>query len=345
VCAGLAPVRGLGVGWVRLGFVLGALCGGIGIVFYLACWLIIPAEGDSGDATKASSIVLLARACAACIGLAALAGIGATATVFGFGWAIAGIAAAALVVVLAGWRRAGPGWALLPIAALAPPAVAVATSGVRLAPAAGRTVVAPRSTGELRAAVYRSGLDTMLIDLRRTAFPAAGTVPLRIQAGVRRTIVALPDDRCVHVTVRYDIDPFAARLGALLTGRSSPEFSDLVLFGHLFGSRGVAVSDSGVPGPVLAIEFSSQGGSLYVRDYPADVNPDVRPDWPGYPVTPEPRPDTNGLRRRAARSLIRSWRTRLAVELSSARRIDVLMPGPCRPASAISPTAARGQKR
>src|ERR1700685_3655747 len=49
VCAGPAPIRGLGVGWLRFGFVLLALLGGLGIAFYLACWLIIPVAGSSAD--------------------------------------------------------------------------------------------------------------------------------------------------------------------------------------------------------------------------------------------------------------------------------------------------------
>ena len=68
----------------------------------------------------------------------------------------------------------------------------------------------------------------MLIDLRRTAIPD-GNVPLRIDAGVRRTIVALPHDRCVNVDVHYHVvavrgprrvDPHRPLRQPVLGGRS-----------------------------------------------------------------------------------------------------------------------------
>jgi phage shock protein PspC (stress-responsive transcriptional regulator) len=332
VCAGLAPISGLGVGWVRLGFVVAALIGGLGIALYLACWLIIPADGGSEARHGPGEAAVLAQACAGCAGLAVLAVVGAVAAVFGFGWVVFGLGAAVLIGVLLGWRRLGPAWALLPVAALTLPAMAVATSGLRLAPEAGRSTVAPRTTENLQSTVYRSGLNTMLVDLRHTTFPATGTVPLRIDAGLRRTIVALPADRCVRVVVNYHVNPFAARFTALLTGRTAPIFSDLVLFGHVFGRSSQApFAPASTPGPVLNIDFSSQGGSLYVRDYPTTVDPDAQPDWPGFQVHPEQRPDTRGVPRRAAQALVRHWRSRRAAQLENARMIDSLMPGPCAP--------------
>ena len=176
----------------------------------------------------------------------------------------------------------------------------------------------------------------MLVDLRRTTFPAVGaTVTLRIDAGMRRTIVALPADRCVRVAVRYHVNPFAARLTALFTGRTAPLFSDLVLFGRLFSrSPETTAAVATLPGPLLYIDFSSQGGSLYVRDYPSDIDPDGQPDWPGFLVHVEPRPDTRGGPRKAARALVSHWEVRRAAELRNARQVDAQMPGPCDPTAA-----------
>ncbi len=331
VCAGLAPVLRINAHWVRLAFAGLALLGGVGIALYLACWLIIPAEGDGAERERPSEIVVFAQACAACAGLLALAVLGAVATVFGFGWIVLGLAAVMLAGALAGWGRLGPASALLPVAALTLPAVAVAAGSLRLAPRAGQTVTVPARIAQVRDSVYRSGLNTMLIDLRRVDFPAQGVVPLRIDAGVRRTIVALPQHACVHVVVHYDVHPLAALLGAMLTGSHNSLFSDLVLFGRVVstGSEGTALGASSLPGPVLAIDFSSQGGSLYVRDYPQSVDPDVDPNWPGFQVFPEPRPDTKGLNRGLARMEIRAWHRRLALELTSKQAIDTLLPGPC----------------
>lgn len=338
VCAGLAPVLRVHAAWVRATFVVLGLVGGLGVALYLACWLIFPAEEEDAETVRRGGVIALAQACAGAVALTALGLLGALATVFGFGWIVLAFAA----LLLAGWlvasRRLGPAWALLPIAAVTLPAVAVAAGSLRLAPRAGASRTAPRSAAQVRASVYRSGLDTLLIDLRRTALPAAGAVTMRIDAGVRRTIVALPISRCVHVRVRYDVQPFAAQFGALLTGHTTPVFSDLVLFGHVHdtGSPGTAASAGSQAGPVLTIDFDSQGGSLFVRDYPDAVNPDDEPNWPGFEVFPEPRPDVNGEPRRAARAMIRNWRLRLALERADESRIDALMPGPCETAREAS---------
>lgn len=329
VCAGIARVRDLPVGGLRIAFGLGALAGGLGVLVYLACWLIIPAEGDESDAAAPRGIAVLAQACAAGVGLATLAAVGATATAFGFGWVIVALAAAVLVSALASWPRVGPGWALLPIAALALPSVAIAAGGVRLEPQNGPVSIAPRTLAEAPREGYRSGLGTMLVDLRHTSIPATGR--LQIDAGIRRTIVALPHDRCVNVEVDYHVVQFAARVASLVARRGDMPFSEIVTFGDgSFGRSGVAgnLSARGT-GPSLRIDFRSEGGSLYVRDYPDDVDPRDAPDWPGYPVHPEPRPDTTGTPKAAARRLVRNWRLRHRAQVRSRTMIDALRPGPC----------------
>ncbi|MGH2892670.1 MAG: PspC domain-containing protein, partial [Solirubrobacteraceae bacterium] len=284
VCAGLAAVTRQSVGWIRAAFILGALIGGLGIALYLACWLIIPVQGDGEERPGPAGVVVLAQACGACVALMVLAAIGAVATLFGFGWVVVGVAATILIGVLAGRPRLGAAWTLLPIAALTIPALAVAAGGLRLTTQTGSGAIAPASVAEIEHNVYRSGLNTMLVDLRRTTLPARGTVPLRIEAGLRRTIVALPSARCVRVVVHYDVNPFAVRLAALFTGRSGV-FSDAVVFGRLYARSSDTVTPTApLPGPVLDIDFSSQGGSLFVRDYPNSVDPTIRPDWPGFQV-------------------------------------------------------------
>jgi phage shock protein PspC (stress-responsive transcriptional regulator) len=330
VCAGLARARGLPVGRLRAAFVLAALAGGLGVLVYLACWLIVPAEGEPLNGAGPRGIVVLAQVCAGCAGLATLVAIGAGATVFGFGWVVVACGAAVLVGALVCWPRLGPAWALLPVAALVLPAVALAAGGVRLAPQRGHVTFAPAAIGDAPREGYRSGLGTMLIDLRDTALPARGSRSLRVEAGVRRTIVALPHDRCVNVRVRYDIAHFAGRAARLLSGHGDQPISEAVVFGnHRWGGAGVMGNDDRGRGPTLAIDFTSQGGSLFVRDYPDRVDPDLMPDWPGYPVDLERRPDTTGTPRRAAQRLVRNWRARHRVQARSKRRIAALRPGPC----------------
>ena len=328
VCAGLARGRGIAVGGVRAAFVIAALIGGLGFLGYLACWLIIPHEDEQPGGPASSWIVVLAQACAGCVGVAVL-GVGAAlATLFGFGWIVVVLASAVLLGVLVSWPRLGPGWALVPIAALILPSVAVAGSGLALAPRTGDVSVSPRALSATSEVTYRSGLGTMVVDLRHTALPA-GVVALRIEGGLRRTIVALPSDECVHVDVRYRIRPFVAQLAAQLSGRIEP-YSAAVVFGKVQPRLTGELANSGPPpGPVLRIDFTSAGGSLYVRDYPDSTDPNVDPDWPGYQVYPEQRPDTTGVPKRAARRLISAWRVRRRAELRSKRLIDSLMPGPC----------------
>jgi hypothetical protein len=252
------------------------------------------------------------------------------AAVFGFGWVVVAAAAITLVGVVAVWRPAAPAWVLLPVAALCLPAIAFAAGGVQLTTRTSAAVVTPASAEAVSGHVFRSGLNTTLIDLRHTPLPTSGAVPLRIDAGVRRTIVALPAGQCVRVVVHYDIDPFAVRMAALLAGRTSPVFSNLVAFGRLYVAPRGVLAQPPVPGaPTVNIDFHSQGGSLYVRDYPDAVNPDLEPDWPGYQVHVEPRPDVQGTPRKAAKRLIAHWRVRRAAELANARMISALMPGPC----------------
>ncbi len=343
VCAGLARHRTLPVRLVRIAFGVSALVGGVGVLIYLACWLIIPTDTDDGTrAAGTRGIVVLAQGCAACVGLATLAALGAAATIFGFGWVVLVIAAVVLLAALATWPRVGAGWTLLPIAALVLPSLAMAAGGVRIDPESRDVAVAPRSVAAIPHAGYNSGLGSLLVDLRHTAFPATGNITLRIDAGIRRTIVALPTKRCVLVDLKYDVVPFAARVGSFLSGRDAP-FSGVTLFGVLQGSR--AGEDGNVPGPtaaspILTVYFHSAGGSLYVRDYADNVDPQTEPDWPGYPVSLEPRPNTTGTPPAAAKRLIDGWLLRRRVQSASAARVNRLLPGPCG-GSVGQPTPAR----
>lgn len=326
VCAGLARRWDVAPGRVRVGFLLGSLLFGLGVLAYVAGWLILPGEGDGETTAGQRGIVALAQFTGALIGLGALAVAGSLATVFGYGGAVVGVAGAVLVATLAGWARLGPAWALLPIGALTVPSVALAVGGVHLDPSASPERVTPRVSTQL-AREYRSGLGLLTLDLRRTRLPASGTINLTIDAGVRRTLIALPHDRCVHVQVRQHDMPILLRAGALLVGRGAINTPSATLFGG-YGdyplNRG---ADS--PGPTLVIDFSSVGGGLVVRDYPDGIDPAAEPDWPGYPVAVEERPDTTGLSKREAKRMLREWRSRRRTEEQSKARIDRLMNGPC----------------
>jgi phage shock protein PspC (stress-responsive transcriptional regulator) len=328
VCAGIGRARGIHPAWIRAAFIIGGLIGGVGMLAYLACWLIIPAEDEEPGEGSSGWLVGLAKACAACLGVATLAFLAATATLFGFGWVAVGLAGATLLAVLVSWPRLGPAWALLPLAGIALPAVAVAASGMKLTTNAGQVRVAPGALAPGGVATFRAGLGTLLVDLRRTELPTAGTLNVRVQGGVRRTIVALPHDRCVHVELTYSVQPFWSQVASLVAGRSPAQ--GVVVFGdYLPGGSGTRDLTSPAPGPVLKLHLSSAGGSLYVRDYPDTVDPDDAPNWPGFPVHPEPRPNVNGLSKQQARYELSSWRTRHTEELRAHEFVALNMPGPC----------------
>jgi hypothetical protein len=254
--------------------------------------------------------------------------IAAGATLFGLGWIAIVLAAAALLVVLVAWPRLGPAWALLPVAGIALPAVAVAAGGVRLATIAGHVTVAPRALAPGGVATFRAGLGTFLVDLRRTALPASGTLNVRVQGGIRRTIVALPHDRCVHVELTYSVRPFWSEVASVVAGRA-PAPGVAVFGNYVPGRSGTRDLTSPTPGPVLKLHLISAGGSLYVRDYPDNVDPDHVPSWPGFEVFPEPRPHVHGLSKRQARYELRTWGVRHAAEVRSQQFVAQNIAGPC----------------
>jgi phage shock protein PspC (stress-responsive transcriptional regulator) len=331
VCAGIAETRGVPVGGVRGAFVLGALVAGLGVLVYLACWMIIPAEGETAGRSGPRGIASLVLAGAATLGLATLGALGAAATIFGFGWLVALAAALVLVGALASWSRLGPGWALLPVAALVVPSVAMAAGGVRVTAQAGALSYAPANVADLPRAGYESGLGTMVVDLRHTALPASGSFALKIKGGVRRTIVALPHDRCVPVQVRFGVHDFALRAASTVLGRGSTTLAAIQLYRHeQFGGAG-ALSNLDEPGrgPVLEIDFTSAGGSLLVRDFPDSIDPGTNPGWPGYRTFVDARPDTAGMTRSDARRALRDWRTLHAQAAAANRRVIRNERGPC----------------
>jgi phage shock protein PspC (stress-responsive transcriptional regulator) len=337
VCSGLPDVWGLGTNGLRLIFIIAALLGGIGIVAYLTFWLVIPEADQDPEAEPVRNIVLLSWATGGLVLLVLVAAAAAAATVFGLGWVVFGLAAIVAGLSFSPLRTKIPSAAvLLALAALTLPAVAVALSPLRLTLQSGQSIVRPKLYRDLSQTVYHSGFGTLLVDLRRTHIPASGNTTLRIDAGLRRTIVALPTDECVRVRVNYDIHLFPAHLAALLTGRENTAFHDVMLFGQPFGygaalgTQGTA-TDKGTSssGPWLTIDFTSQGGGLYVRDYPSDVSPEVTPQWPGFRVTLEPPPNLHDEPKKVQKQMVRDWHLRLQSERGSQQFVNSKMPGPC----------------
>jgi hypothetical protein len=268
-------------------------------------------------------MVAVALGSAAFVALVLIALVAASLTVFGFGWIALVLAAAVLAAFLA-LPRIGPARTLAAIAALTLPAVAVAANGLTLTPTLAPIRVAPHTLSAGSRLTITAGLGTTLIDLRDTRLPTSGTVTLRVHGGPRRTIIALPHDRCVPITLDDHTATFLTQAAAQLVGQEPVGGEDV------FGGDGLPdPTQTAQAGPTLRIDFTSVGGSLYVRDYPAGVDPDAQPNWPGFRVFVEPRPNTRGLSKRLATREIAAWRARRSVELRSQRTVQSLMPGPC----------------
>lgn len=295
VCRGVATRWGISVAHVRALFVVATLLAGLGVLAYVACWLVLPTDSEDDESPSLvrgmASLALLAAASA---GLATLALGAAAVTLFGFGWGVVATTTVFLVAALVAWPLLRPSWVLLPLAAILIPAVAVAASGVRLAPQAGVVVRAPEKTSDIPGRGYRTGLGDLLVDLRGFRAAAGSAVPLRLDTGTGRTVVALPRDRCFNLDVRYKTDTPGWDTFTPTAPWSEPR--DGPTAPSVFYGRGVSTPEgrwtrpsSDRSAPTLRIDFTSVDGSLWIRDYPDTTGPLYEPDWPeqlSAPVSP-----------------------------------------------------------
>jgi len=337
VCRGIATRWDVPVVQVRALFAAAAVLGGVGLLAYAACWLVLPADGADDSPALVRGLASLALIAAACAGLLTLAVAAGFATLFGFGWAVAVALGAFLVGTLAAWPVVRPTWVLLPLAAAALPAVAVAASGVRIAPQAGVVVVVPRTPDEIPASGYRTGLGDMLVDLRQLEATPDAVVPLRLDTGIGRTVVALPRDRCFDLDVTYRSGETGVRAARALLARVDWRWQRTVSSISLYGmrqppARGHWTRRSSDPhAPTLRIDFASVDGELWLRDYPSATGPLYEPDWP----MAVRRPPSPGQRRWAWRVEVRKpavqrrWRVWRRQVARFERRRDMLEAGAC----------------
>lgn len=337
VCQGLAQRTGTPVAQVRVLAVLATLLaafastvvlGGfatmvlaIGVLAYLVCWLALPgdAEADGEDAPPVvRSLASAALVLAGGAGLAGLALLGAVAAVFGFGWTVAIAVAVLIVGTLVAWPAIRPAWVLPPLVALTLAATVVAASGVRIEPSAQTVIARPTTVSALPKDGYRAGLGDLLVDLRALR-PAAGTtVPLRIEAGTGRTVVALPNDRCLNVEVDYRstlpgmrlTDAIVGRLGGSY-GPQPVSFYDQVRFG---GNGRWSRRSNDPRAATLRVDFRTVRGGLTLRDFPETVDPLATPEWPDVverqpPSSPEDRNPEWSESSRNSPAVKRLWRT------------------------------------
>lgn len=330
VCRGMANRWEMPVAQVRALFAAATLLGGLGLLVYAACWLVLPTDADDDSPTLLRGVASVAMLVAALAGLATLALAAAAATLFGFGWAVVVALAAFLAGALALLPSARPAWVLLPLVAAALPAVVVAASGLRVAAQAGLVTAAPRTPAEIPRDGYRTGVGDLFVDLRGLEAPRDATVPLSIETGFGRTVVALPTERCFDVEVRY-----GATLGGWQSVRELAQNLHavgepiVILYGQYQPqAQGTWSRRSDDPhAPTLRVDFRTLSGELFLRDYPPGIGPLYQPEWPygsawsgdGDPVALERQ--LQGACAPGARRRAQAERRRRARQRAAARRL------------------------
>jgi phage shock protein PspC (stress-responsive transcriptional regulator) len=253
VCGGLASYFKVDPVLVRVVTVALVAVGGVGVLLYLAAWLLVPQEGTgSAERTGAQRAAVIAGAVALVIaggalvpdglgwggflvplGWLALAGLlvwwvatgrrpdgeprailrriglglgllvvcallavgGAWAGATGGGTVVAGVVIASGVALVAGAFVGGARWLILPALAVALPLALVSASNLDVSGGTGDRQYRPADASGLRPS-YKLGVGRLVVDLRKTDLPA-GDLPLKVDVGVGRALVLVPDDVCV----------------------------------------------------------------------------------------------------------------------------------------------------
>lgn len=326
VCCGVAARWNLPLSKVRLLFVLATVLGGVSLFLYAAFWLVLPSDNELDHSPlllRGISSAALVSVAIVCLSL--LAATAAATTLFGFGWAVAVVAAIFLFGVLIIWPKINKWWVLLPLVAMVIPTVAVAVSGKRIAAQSGVVIRRPMIASDIPQSGYRMGLGDLLVDLRQFHETADATIPLTIHAGTGDTVVALPRDRCFNLSVDYKTHPSF--------GQFVQRHPWLTFYGDTQSqSQGHwerLSNDS--KAPTLKIDFTALTGSLWIRDYPSSVGPLYDRSWPDSVVQPPSPGDLRWawreeVRRPAVKRRWRKWRKQVA---RFQRRLDVLDHGAC----------------
>ncbi len=241
---------------------------------------------------------LVVRVAVTVVAALAAAELGVLASVFGLVWVVPVAAVLALAVAATLWRRRALPVAVMVCAACVPAALAH-TDPVRIAPGStGAQIVVPASVADL-APSYRRGLGPLLIDLRTAQLPRGATISLSARSDTGHVVVALPQDRCINVTVRYTRLPHPGRLTSealravsLQPGSDAAGFPvidffsrelsgtadgvALVLFGRIHpGSASQTVVTRravGADAVDLTLDVASPG-TVVVRDFPDRLGP------------------------------------------------------------------------
>lgn len=195
VVLGIATLALLAQGPFGAGFFFAPLIV-IGLVAAAIWWLL----GGRGGAGRGAGRIFARLA----LGVAALAG--AAVLFFASGWAAAagGGAAIAMLVIVAGALlsvaafRGGARWLIVPALLLAAPVGIVSAADVELNGGYGDRAYRPTTMTDLPER-YRLAAGSLEVDLREIGFPAGRTTELRIEVGLGRALLVVPENVCAVV--------------------------------------------------------------------------------------------------------------------------------------------------
>lgn len=184
---------------VRLAFIVLTALGGVGVVAYLAAWLIVPT--DDPDAPRVDGAHILRRL-GVVLGVLVLTWIALVGGFFGFGSG-GGVATSIVViavgaVLVLGSFVGGIRWLIAPAIALALAAGVVAAGNIDLRGGQGERIYHPLTADGIRSD-YRLGLGHLRVDLRDVKLPP-GDHRLNLKLGVGEAEVLVPRGVCVSST-------------------------------------------------------------------------------------------------------------------------------------------------
>ena len=267
VAGGLAEQIGVDAIWVRIGFVVAALTGGLGLIAYPALAVIMPEDDGTGQPVDEGYGPRLARVLLVCVLIAAalvvsagLAALAAWATATGHGVVVGGVVIA-VGLVIAATAFAGEarriGAPLLGVAlVLGLPAAAIAAADVQIDESVGQREYTPKTVADIPSDGYELGTGQLVVDLRELPWSPGSEVDLSTEVGLGQTIVSVPPNVCV--------DAHASAKGGELLVRG--EQSDGV-------DPEIDQSQPGGNAPRLNLDAEMQFGQLVVSDQdPDEVN-------------------------------------------------------------------------
>jgi phage shock protein PspC (stress-responsive transcriptional regulator) len=221
VCGGLGEYFRVDPILFRIATVVLAVVGGFSFVAYPILWIFVPRDDGTGNpeplriwrlfGSRDGTAPPAGRIVAILAGI--LAGLVAAAVLFvAAGWVTAlggGVIVASVVVVLgflaiagaiAGRKRAR--WLVLPALLLALPSGVVAAAGVKFEGGYGERDYRPTSVAAIPHDGYKIAAGQLWIDLRDANLPRETTTNLPIHVGMGQATVIVPDTVCVEAKAK-----------------------------------------------------------------------------------------------------------------------------------------------